>query len=269
MFLQKIKSFLYLGIFYLTISLVLRIIFIFHPITTADFSFFETIKILLIGVVNDSLVFVLTCPFLALYFLFLSDSKYQKPYGYIILGLLLLFFLYILLIPNNIFKQYGGSIAEIALTFIGIKIIFFSLMLFLPEKRIKIRNILYFVTIFLYVMLIIFNAVSEYFFYNEFGLRYNFIAVDYLIYTNEVIGNIMESYPVVPLFLGIFAIAAIFTIYIYRKTKTELLNLPNLKQKLILLVLFCILIGISLIGLNFTTKLKSENVFEEESEKPY
>ncbi|WP_042722735.1 LTA synthase family protein [Flavobacterium sp. B17] len=264
MFLQKIKSFLYLGIFYLTISLVLRIIFIFHPITTADFSFFETIKILLIGVVNDSLVFVLTCPFLALYFLFLSDSKYQKPYGYIILGLLLLFFLYILLIPNNIFKQYGGSIAEIALTFIGIKIIFFSLMLFLPEKRIKIRNILYFVTIFLYVMLIIFNAVSEYFFYNEFGLRYNFIAVDYLIYTNEVIGNIMESYPVVPLFLGIFAIAAIFTIYIYRKTKTELLNLPNLKQKLILLVSFCVLVGISLIGLNFTTKLKSENVFEEE-----
>lgn len=264
MFLQKTKSFLYLGIFYLTISLVLRIIFIFHPITTADFSFFEAIKILLIGVVNDSLVFVLTCPFLALYFLFLSDSKYQKPYGYIILGLLLLFFLYILLIPNNIFKQYGGSIAEIALTFIGIKIIFFSLMLFLPEKRIKIRNILYFVTIFLYVTLIIFNAVSEYFFYNEFGLRYNFIAVDYLIYTNEVIGNIMESYPVVPLFLGIFAIAAIFTIYIYRKTKTELLNLPNLKQKLILLVLFCVLIGISLIGLNFTTKLKSENVFEEE-----
>lgn len=264
MFLQKIKPFLYLGIFYLTISLILRIIFIFHPITTADFSFFEVVKILLIGVINDSLVFVLTCPFLALYFLFLSDSKYQRPYGYIILGLLLLFFLYILLIPNNIFKQYGGSVAEIALAFIGLKIIFFSLMLFLPEKRIKIRNILYFITIFLYVMLIIFNAVSEYFFYNEFGLRYNFIAVDYLIYTNEVIGNIMESYPVVPLFLGIFAIAAAFTVYIYRKTKTELLDLPNLKQKLILLISFCILVAVSIVGLSFTTKLKSENVFEEE-----
>jgi phosphoglycerol transferase MdoB-like AlkP superfamily enzyme len=264
MFIQRIKPFLYLGFFYLAISLVLRIIFLFHPITTADFSFFEVIKILMIGILNDSLVFVLTCPFLALYFLFLSDSKYQKPYGYIILGVLLLFFLYILLIPNNIFKQYGGSVAEIALSFIGLKIIFFSLMLFLPEKRIKIRNVLYFITIFLYVLLIVFNAVSEYFFYNEFGLRYNFIAVDYLIYTNEVIGNIMESYPVVPLFLAIFAIAAVFTIYIYRKTNSELLNLPNLKQKLILLISFCALVGISLIGLNFTTKLKSENVFKEE-----
>ncbi|WP_374461307.1 LTA synthase family protein [Chryseobacterium taeanense] len=264
MFIQRIKPFLYLGFFYLAISLVLRIIFLFHPITTADFSFFEVIKILMIGILNDSLVFVLTCPFLALYFLFLSDSKYQKPYGYIILGVLLLFFLYILLIPNNIFKQYGGSVAEIALSFIGLKIIFFSLMLFLPEKRIKIRNVLYFITIFLYVLLIVFNAVSEYFFYNEFGLRYNFIAVDYLIYTNEVIGNIMESYPVVPLFLAIFAIAAVFTIYIYRKTNSELLNLPNLKQKLILLISFCALVVISLIGLNFTTKLKSENVFKEE-----
>ncbi|WP_312901574.1 LTA synthase family protein, partial [Chryseobacterium taichungense] len=64
--------------------------------------------------------------------------------------------------------------------------------------------------------------------------------------------------------LAIFAVAAIFTVYIYRKTKVELLVLPNLKQKLILLISFCILVGISLLGLHFTTKIKSDNVFEEE-----
>lgn len=264
MFFQKIKPFLYLGIFYLSISLLLRITFIFHPITTADFSILEVAKIVLTGIVNDIFVFILTCPFLALYFLFLSDSKYQKPYGYIILGLLCAFFFYILLIPNNVFKQYGGSAAEIAMIFIGLKIIIFSLMLFLPEKRVKIRNSMYFITIFLYVLLIIFNTVSEYFFYNEFGLRYNFIAVDYLIYTNEVIGNIMESYPVFPLFLAIFAVTALFTVVIYKKTKSELLHLPNLKQKIILLGSFCILVVASILGLSFTTKLKSDNVFEEE-----
>jgi phosphoglycerol transferase MdoB-like AlkP superfamily enzyme len=264
MLFQKIKPFLYLGIFYLAISFILRIVFVFHPITTADFGFLDLLQIMMVGILNDILVFIITCPFLALYFLFLSDSKYQKPYGYIILGLLCLLFLYILLIPDNIFKQYGGSVAEIAMAFIGLKIIVFSLMLFLPEKRVKIRNSMYFLTIFLYVLLIIFNAVSEYFFYNEFGLRYNFIAVDYLIYTNEVIGNIMESYPVVPLFLAIFALAVVFTVYIYKKTKTELLNLPNIKQKIILLGSFCILVAISILGLSFTTKLKSDNVFEEE-----
>jgi phosphoglycerol transferase MdoB-like AlkP superfamily enzyme len=264
MFIQKIKPFLYLGVFYLILSLIVRLVFIFHPITTASFGFFEILKILLIGVLNDALVFVLASSFLALYFLFLSNSKYKKPYGQIILGILILIFLYILLIPNNIFKQYGGSIAEIALAFIGLKIILSALMLFLPEKRLKIRNILYFITIFLYVVLIVFNAVSEYFFYNEFGLRYNFIAVDYLIYTNEVIGNVMESYPVVPLFLGIFAIAISITIIIFRKTKNELLELPNLKQKFILLGSFLVLIAISLFGLSFTTNFKSPNVFEEE-----
>ena len=47
----------------------------------------------------------------------------------------------------------------------------------------------------------VFVAAAEFVFWNEFGTRFNFIAVDYLIYTSEVIGNIRESYPV-PLLLG-------------------------------------------------------------------
>jgi len=41
----------------------------------------------------------------------------------------------------------------------------------------------------------IFIATAEYFFWDEFGTRFNFIAVDYLIYTREVFGNIWQSYP--------------------------------------------------------------------------
>jgi len=41
----------------------------------------------------------------------------------------------------------------------------------------------------------------EFFFFNEFHARFNFIAVDYLVYTHEVIQNIWESYPVVWFFL--------------------------------------------------------------------
>ncbi|GIZ52225.1 LTA synthase family protein [Noviherbaspirillum aridicola] len=46
------------------------------------------------------------------------------------------------------------------------------------------------------IYLLLFNLVSEILFWREFGVRYNFIAVDYLVYTQEVIGNIRESYPV-------------------------------------------------------------------------
>ncbi|MDR2234642.1 MAG: sulfatase-like hydrolase/transferase [Chryseobacterium sp.] len=266
MFSKKIAPFLYLGIFYLIISLILRVVFFFHPITTVSFGFFEIIKVLGIGLLNDIFVFILASALLAIYFLFLSDSKYKKPYGYIIFGAMVLFFLYIWLVPNNIFKQYGGSISEVALTFVGIKTFFFGLMLFLPAQRIKIRNTLYFITLFLYVLSIIFNTVSEYFFYNEFGVRYNFIAVDYLIYTNEVIGNIMESYPVVPLFSIIVALTAVVTWFIYKKTKNELLDLPNMKQKMILLGTFAVLCGISLLVIPSLMQLRSDNVFADEIE---
>ena len=39
-------------------------------------------------------------------------------------------------------------------------------------------------------------AVGEWLFWDEFGARFNFIAVDYLLYTHEVWSNIRESYPV-------------------------------------------------------------------------
>ena len=263
MYLQKIKPFLTLGIFYLIVSFLLRIVFVFHPITTDHFSIGDILKVASIGLVNDIFVFTLASSFLALYFLFLSNGKYENPYGKIILGLFVLAFLYVWLTPNNIFKQYGGSVIEIVLIFLGLKTILFALMLFLPKNRLKIRNSLYFITLFLYVLLIIFNAVSEYFFYNEFGVRYNFIAVDYLIYTNEVIGNIMESYPIIPLFSIIFIITASATWFIYKKTKDTLIDLPNFKQKIVLLFSFIILATISIFVIPKISYEKG-NTFEKE-----
>lgn len=48
---------------------------------------------------------------------------------------------------------------------------------------------------------LLFGAVSEWTFWDEFGVRFNFIAVDYLVYTTEVVGNIRESYNL-PLIIG-------------------------------------------------------------------
>ena len=62
------------------------------------------------------------------------------------------------------------------------------------------------------IFVLIFGAVSEFTFWIEFSNRLNFIALDYLIYTSEVIGNIRESYPVGPILAGIAAIALIVTI---------------------------------------------------------
>ncbi|HER26583.1 MAG TPA: hypothetical protein ENI69_05700, partial [Rhodospirillales bacterium] len=58
----------------------------------------------------------------------------------------------------------------------------------------------------LYLSFFVVIAVAEFTFWAEFGSRFDFIAVDYLVYTHEVIGNIRESYPVTLWMLAILAI---------------------------------------------------------------
>ena len=105
-FIGKLKPFAYIAGLYVIISLIMRCVFVFHPITTASFSFVEVLKICSIGLVSDVLTIVLAMGILAIYFLFIANVKYKKPYGYLIFGALVLFLLYIQFYPNNIFEQY-------------------------------------------------------------------------------------------------------------------------------------------------------------------
>jgi phosphoglycerol transferase MdoB-like AlkP superfamily enzyme len=57
-------------------------------------------------------------------------------------------------------------------------------------------------------VLLVFVAFAEFTFWNEFSSRFNFIAVDYLIFTREVVGNIRESYNL-PLLLAAVALLAL------------------------------------------------------------
>lgn len=59
------------------------------------------------------------------------------------------------------------------------------------------------------VAALLFGIVAEYLFWQEFTTRFNFIALDYLIYTHEVIGNIRESYPVVWILAAIGVLASL------------------------------------------------------------
>lgn len=63
----------------------------------------------------------------------------------------------------------------------------------------------------LLAFLLIFVLAAEITFWLEFGVRFNFIAVDYLVYTQEVIGNIVESYPLTPILLGVGTAAVVIS----------------------------------------------------------
>lgn len=105
----------------------------------------------------------------------------------------------------------------IASILFGFWAVSFGLRLFIPQMRPGWSRTWLAVLTGLYTGGIILNAVSEWFFWSEFGVRYNFIAVDYLVYTNEVVGNIMESYPVVPLFAGVLLLTVGCTWLLFRR----------------------------------------------------
>lgn len=253
-----------IAIFYLIVSFLTRLVLLFHPITQSKFSILEISKIFGLGLLSDLFVFVIFGTILWLYLIFLSNSKYKKPYGYIILGIFVALLLYILS-GKSILSEYGGVLPEIGIAFVSLKIIFFAAILFTEKYRKSIRLALFSLTIFLFVLLIIQNAVSEFFFWNEFGVRYNFIAVDYLVYTNAVIGNIMESYPVVPLFASVGILAIIASYILIKKSKSYLEVLPNFSNKLkIIGVQVLLFVGALLILPTITSQQNSSNVFENE-----
>jgi phosphoglycerol transferase MdoB-like AlkP superfamily enzyme len=192
------------------IGFLLRIVLLFNPQTQISFSFSEWIEIFALGFINDVATAFVCTAFIFLNLVTLNEWKYKKPVGLIILSLLGLTFLYFLLF-HDITDDYGSVVPLIVNSWLAYKVVSFALRLFFPKIRQKWSYSLYVFFIFVTMFIMLLSAVGEYFFWDEFGVRYNFIAVDYLIYTNEVVGNIMESYSIVPIFSILTLVAGFLT----------------------------------------------------------
>ncbi|MEK6742740.1 MAG: LTA synthase family protein [Nitrospirota bacterium] len=96
------------------------------------------------------------------------------------------------------------------ITFAYCAIPFTLLLALLPERAYLHRSFRFFMhgVFFAVLFILLFDAAAEYLFFDEFETRFNFIAIDYLVYTREVVGNIRESYPLNKILLGIGTAAA-------------------------------------------------------------
>jgi len=111
------------------------------------------------------------------------------------------------LTPGLVAKAYGTGLIFDAAALAYLLIPAALYLILAPRRLVESRGHRWLVRTAFFVILyaLIFGAVAEYFFFDEFSTRFNFIAVDYLIYTGEVIGNIRESYPLFPILGAIFA----------------------------------------------------------------
>lgn len=247
----------------LVLGFLLRIVLAFH--VQEDLNMLYLFKLCVLGLVNDFCFAFLLCFFIGLELISISHTKYKKPWGYIIFGIYVALLFYVLFF-NTIFHEYGNVVPTIAQSFFLFKTLSFGLRLFVPRLRTTWSYFVYVSLIFIYaVVLVQFVALGEYLFWDEFGVRYNFIAVDYLIYTNEVVGNIAESYPIKTILVGVLIAASLLTYYVVKGTKKAFEQPMEGKQKIgVVLGYFIVVVGCLWI-LEYTTKFQTtENVYYNE-----
>lgn len=250
--------------FSVALGFITRMLLLFTPPTVIGFTALEWLKIFLLGFVNDVAFSLLALAPAMVVQATLNDAKYKKPLCYIIGAALLAFAVYSLL-PSNIFTEYGSVVPTIARLLSLLLLGAFCLRLFIPNIRNGWCKAGLLFTMGLYIFLMIVNAISECVFWNEFGVRYNFIAVDYLVYTNEVIGNIMESYPIVPMFLGVFLVAVLICWRLFRRKDFSESGNGGAVPFLATFVIYAVLFAGSFFWLRFSYRnLQSSNNYATE-----
>lgn len=175
---------------------------------------------------------------LLLYLVFIGISFVSRTV------LMMMSFSEVSLNPLNLLWSFGAGLLMDTVAYSYFMIPFVLFLTFISDRIFNssihkwVAYGIYFITFYI----LIFNSVSEFFFWDEFGIRYNFIAVDYLIYTTEVLANIRESYPMPLLISGILILDVVLT-YLIVKKKWIILSLESkstLKSRL--MTGFCLLI---------------------------
>src|SRR5690349_7142558 len=103
--------------------------------------------------------------------------------------------------------------------------------------------------LFIMVGLLVFNAAAEWLFWDEFNVRFNFIAVDYLVYTNEVLGNIRQSYPIVPIMAGILIATTILITLSFRIISAKEFAVQTFRNRSAFVLFYAVCIAL----ISFTT----------------
>ena len=261
----SISSFLKISSMVVVMGLILRIVLLFNPTTVVDYSPVGWFQIFVLGILNDVFFAIISFSFFGLFLLFFSEEKYRRPWSYVVYGLLIVTYV-ILQFFNTPLREFNASLTRVICYILLYRIASYSIRLFVPSVRERWRQFSYYLVFFIYILCIVFNVIAEYFFWSEFGVRYNFIAVDYLVYTSEVIGNFFESYPMVPLISVVVLLSAGISYALLRHTgKSAFTKMSSLRDKIVRTVSYLILSAASfgLLLLNFSFQHGENNYVNE------
>lgn len=158
----------------------------------------------------------------------MKKSRYTLIYGFFIYFLIVSFILRTTFLVISFTKADLGFIDIIKLYAKGFIFdiavaTFFCLaysiyLLVLPQKfnNSRFNRWITYIGLFVTILITMFSFFAEVTFWEEFECRFNFIAVDYLVYTYEVVNNINQSYPL-PLLIGGMVLGTVGIIWIFHR----------------------------------------------------
>lgn len=194
-------------LFSLVLSFITRLVFYFS-VSSKGISAGDIPGIFAIGFLYDLLMGCFLILPVVLQVVFQNDFVYRRSvFKYLfpasVAGILLLIFTKIL--P----RDFSPVLHTGFISYLCLRIVIYLCLYTRPSNvRTTWRKGALHFSVIIIVFALLLNSVSEWFFWNEFSSRYNFIAVDYLVYTSEVLGNIYESYPITPILILLFLICA-------------------------------------------------------------
>lgn len=160
----------------------------------------------------------------------------------------------------NILKIFGMGLMYDFGTAVFFMLPYSLYLLAFPSKKTgnAADRILTFNILFFTFFITVFSFLAEFPFWGEFNTRFNFIAVDYLIYTYEVVENINQSYPLPLLIITLLALTGLLFLYFHKTKKFQLsFSSPfTFKNRLAYTL---VLLFISLIYIQFVTNKMAEN----------
>lgn len=173
----------------------------------AQMDFWQYPLSLFVGLLYDIVIaFFVALPFV-LYVWLQNDFIYRTKVIPYVIGVFMVF-VGLLLFSNIVPKEFNLLVFQLFTGYVILRFLIYVVMaLVIQKSKERLRIVLMNIMLLIAFIAIIFNAISEWFFWEEFSTRFNFIAVDYLIYTNEVIGNIQESYPINFIIIAIVIVA--------------------------------------------------------------
>lgn len=112
---------------------------------------------------------------------------------------------------------------------------------------------------FVFIFASLYLGVTELFFFNEFSSRFNYVAVDYLIYPHEVFINIWDTYPVLTVIITTLIISLSTALLYRKKLVTNFVDYPKLFRKRLAILGFY---SVALVALYFIVDTDEARISE-------